>query len=256
MLQQTLRNEKRHNQIKGKERNIERGSQVEAKERIKRSNNRCQLPGTNDQFILARVEGQLWIIHCALCFEPENPWLHLCRKNKHQRTQILWVYQSSFACRWKYKLSLKCSKPSKVWSLRPKSLSIQRCLFNINNSNWKRDNFPNVQIIKSSLLFSFNYLKWLSHLEWLLNSHPFARDPEKSASGILYNYQFDWLWSMTCQAKVWLGQPRSEAVKVKESHLKVSWFQCGGWSSFLSFAIICCYRKGTVCHQMSNYTCP
>lgn len=38
------------------------------------------LPGTDDQFVLAGVKGQLGVIHRALCFEPENPRLHLCHR--------------------------------------------------------------------------------------------------------------------------------------------------------------------------------
>ena len=41
------------------------------------------LPGTDDQFILAGVKGQLWIIHRALCFESEDPRLHLCQQQQN-----------------------------------------------------------------------------------------------------------------------------------------------------------------------------
>lgn len=56
------------------------------KKRGERANKlRYGLPGTDDQFVLARVKGQLWVIHRALCLEPEDPRLHLCQR--HRRTQ-------------------------------------------------------------------------------------------------------------------------------------------------------------------------
>lgn len=52
-----------------------------------------RLPGTDDQFVLSGVKGQLWVIHRALCLEPEDPRLHLCQR-KHM-TQRPWANQSS-----------------------------------------------------------------------------------------------------------------------------------------------------------------
>lgn len=45
------------------------------------------LPGTDDQFVLPWVKGQLGVIHRALCFEPENPRLHLCHRQHKKRQQ-------------------------------------------------------------------------------------------------------------------------------------------------------------------------
>lgn len=45
------------------------------------------LPGTDDQFVLPGVEGQLGVIHRALRFEPENPRLHFCHRQDRTRQQ-------------------------------------------------------------------------------------------------------------------------------------------------------------------------
>lgn len=45
------------------------------------------LPGTDDQFVLPGVKGQLGVIHRALRFEPENPRLHLCHRQDRTRQQ-------------------------------------------------------------------------------------------------------------------------------------------------------------------------
>lgn len=55
------------------------------KRQRKKHKHRYGLPGTDDQFVLAGVEGQLWVIHRALRLEPEDPRLHLCQR--HHRTQ-------------------------------------------------------------------------------------------------------------------------------------------------------------------------
>lgn len=45
-----------------------------------RTSRRGFLPGTDDQFVLPGVKGELGVIHRALRFEPENPRLHLCHR--------------------------------------------------------------------------------------------------------------------------------------------------------------------------------
>lgn len=65
------------------------------KERERKTTAGYGLPGTDDQFILAWVKGQLWVIHRALCFELGDPRLHLCQR--YHKTQTFMTADDSGA---------------------------------------------------------------------------------------------------------------------------------------------------------------
>lgn len=103
-LTQTLGNKRQDNKRTDEKRRRRRQRPEGILKKRKGEEEKCwfTIPGTDDQFVLAGVKGQLWVIHRALRLEPEDPWLHLWRgeadRAQHNsepiRAQCLWLQLS------------------------------------------------------------------------------------------------------------------------------------------------------------------
>lgn len=98
MHQQTLKkmgNESQDNKRTDNKRRRPRGRRKdrggEKDKKRKQTQIKAAIPGTDNQFVLSGVKGQLWVIHRALRLEPEDPGLHLCRWQ--HRAQQWWANQ-------------------------------------------------------------------------------------------------------------------------------------------------------------------